>query len=186
MTVPWTITPQNWLRWRKTKRQVRNHSDVLYLTSVFANNLLYCLCFISSSTAAHELAFLNDIDSGGNPTYNRSSVPSSSHSNVVKQSEVLCPVCKKRWLYQRGAIIICRCGFSLDTLNGITIEHLQTQLAESFQEHVDTGCTGSLEYEVLNLTSDTPDSDEANVSMDRQCQNLLATCSQCDYMSVVI
>eukprot|EP01138_Halocafeteria_seosinensis_P002533 gb/GECG01002591.1/.p1 GENE.gb/GECG01002591.1/~~gb/GECG01002591.1/.p1 ORF type:complete len:188 (+),score=14.61 gb/GECG01002591.1/:1-564(+) len=131
--------------------------------------------------AARELAFLNEVDGISSQEARYGGSSASTNSNAIKQSEVLCPLCKKRWLYQRGAIIICRCGFSLDTLNGITVEHLHTQLAESYQEHIDTGCPGDLDYQVI-CTSANNDDGRTNY----EGQNLIASCGRCEFMSVVI
>ena len=73
--------------------------------------------------------------------------PPPPHLELL-QSEVLCPLCRKRFLFVLETVLGCRCGLRLNTANGLTISHLQASLAESYAAHRAGGCPAEPVYEV--------------------------------------
>jgi hypothetical protein len=67
-------------------------------------------------------------------------------ARVLSHSEVLCPVCRRRCLFTVSTAIGCRCGFRMNTANGLTIEHLHQSLAASYAAHRAGGCTAEPVY----------------------------------------
>jgi hypothetical protein len=58
----------------------------------------------------------------------------------LQQSDVLCPVCRRKCLFSFETAIGCRCGFRMNTAGGMTIDHLQRSLAETYATHR-SGCS---------------------------------------------
>jgi len=83
-------------------------------------------------------AMLDDHDPAGLP---------APHLELL-QSEVLCPLCRKRFLFVLETVLGCRCGLRLNTANGLTISHMQASLAETYAAHRAGGCPAEPVYEV--------------------------------------
>lgn len=67
---------------------------------------------------------------------------------TLLQSDVLCPLCRKRCLFVLETVVGCRCGLRLNTAHGLTIAHLQSSLAETYATHRAGGCAEEPVYEV--------------------------------------
>lgn len=62
-----------------------------------------------------------------------SSLPASMME--LRPSDVLCPVCARRYLFDYQRVVFCRCGFRLDTAHGIGVRDLQEVLGELMTAH---------------------------------------------------
>ncbi|XP_052799474.1 RPA-interacting protein A-like [Mya arenaria] len=85
--------------------------------------------------------------------------------------EVVCPLCKKSTLMLNKSVIFCKCGLRIDTeQDGLSLGNVQRLLEMGLEQH---GAACHCEP-VYSLVSDAGPT------------NLLMTCPDCDWMSVVI
>jgi hypothetical protein len=61
--------------------------------------------------------------------------PPLAHAADALPSDVLCPLCQHLHLFDVSGVIYCRCGFRMDTANGLSLRHLQEQLVHSYASH---------------------------------------------------
>lgn len=49
---------------------------------------------------------------------------------------VVCPCCEKKYLTQARSVLLCACGFRLDTQNdGVSLKHVKARLGVCTEEH---------------------------------------------------
>jgi hypothetical protein len=80
-------------------------------------------------------SMMDDDTSAAGPGASAASAASAHPGAELAPSEVLCPICRRRFLFCAGTAIGCRCGFRMNTAGGMTIHHLQQSLATVFAAH---------------------------------------------------
>ncbi|XP_045174147.2 RPA-interacting protein A-like [Mercenaria mercenaria] len=85
--------------------------------------------------------------------------------------EVICPMCKKNTLLTNKSVIFCRCGLRINTEQDcLTLTNVKQMLDTGLEQHGEK-CDCEPVYTVMSETGTS---------------NLLMTCPDCDWMSVVI
>lgn len=91
--------------------------------------------------------------------------------SVISNDDVLCPMCKCHKLKVYNNVVSCDCGLQLVTgCNGVGLSQIKMWLEEGVVNHARRCLAPSLFSVVKNL----------------EYNNLLITCSQCDFMFIVV
>lgn len=89
----------------------------------------------------------------------------------LSTAEVVCPMCKKCNLLSNKSVIFCSCGLRINTEQDcLTLVNVKQMLESGLEAHAQ-GCQCEPVFTVVSETETT---------------NLLMTCPDCDWMSVVI
>lgn len=110
--------------------------------------------------------------------HHRVSHPASQHGE-----HVTCPVCVRDVLHVRQGVVFCACGLRLDggTCDNLTIDIVSERISQTVSEH-NAHCQSLPTFQLQNALGKP-----SNQSSDRSIPVFLwATCSQCQFESVVL